>query len=137
MGRTFTGLPQISYGTCVGVDNGNDHAAVLFPDIDPASLYVFNSGGSMSNGCSVIDWMISLISGVNQQRIGSDELKSLQNRFRQAQTELLYYLTLMEKSSFLRILLQRNDFRIADGAYPRLIYIRLLWKEPPVQSAMY
>ena len=74
-GTNFTGLPQISYGTCVGVDNGNDHAAVLFPDIDPASCMSSIPGGSMSNGCSVIDWMISLISGVNQQRIGSDELK--------------------------------------------------------------
>lgn len=74
-GTCFLGVPQISYGSCIGVDNGNDHGAILFkgfvPKVDEPSI----PGGSMSNGCAAIDWIISLISGAARQRISDDILE--------------------------------------------------------------
>lgn len=73
-GTDFLGLPQISYGTCVGVDNGNDHASILFPDYVPNVNQKTVPGGSMSNGCGNIDWMISMLSGMEPGKRLDSEL---------------------------------------------------------------
>lgn len=64
-GTSFTALPQISYGTCIGVDNGNDHAAILFSDYKNTNYMHSVPGGSMSNGCANIDWINKMISGIH------------------------------------------------------------------------
>lgn len=76
-GTRFAGIPQISYGSCIGVNNGNDPAAILFPDYETDWEMEKVPGGSMSNGCATIDWMVSLISGYNAQRIDNTELERL------------------------------------------------------------
>lgn len=72
-GTHFLGMPQISYGTCIGVDNGNDHAAILFDDFVPDVNKPGIPGGSMSNGCANLDWMTSIISGVDPKTKVSNE----------------------------------------------------------------
>jgi len=74
-GTRFLDVPQISYGSCIGVDNGNDHGAILFKGFVPKVDEQPVPGGSMSNGCANIDWIISLISGSGQQRITDDILE--------------------------------------------------------------
>lgn len=79
-GTQFLGLPKISYGSCVGVNNGNDPAAILFPDYETDWAMEAVPGGSMSNGCATIDWMISLLSGHGQNtRIPDVELERMAN----------------------------------------------------------
>lgn len=67
-GTEFKNLPQICYGTCVGVNNGNDDPAILFADFDPEDVLHSVPGGSMSNGCANIDWMSSIISGIGEKK---------------------------------------------------------------------
>lgn len=77
-GTRFLGMPQISYGSCVGVNNGNDPAAILFPDYKTDWEMEALPGGSMANGCQNIDWMISILSGAGaKERISDDELLRL------------------------------------------------------------
>lgn len=62
-GTKYKNSIQMSFGTTVGVDMGTDHCAILFPDYTPAIHRNAIPGGAMSNGCSTIDWAISMISG--------------------------------------------------------------------------
>lgn len=70
-GTGFLGMPQISYGSCIGVNNGNDPAAILFPEYETNWEMEKIPGGSMSNGCQTIDWMVSITSGVDQNNRSS------------------------------------------------------------------
>lgn len=77
-GTRFLGMPQISYGSCVGVNNGNDPAAILFPDYRTDWEMEAMPGGSMANGCQTIDWMISLLSGASGAgRLSDEQLEQL------------------------------------------------------------
>lgn len=64
-GTNFKNSIQMSFGTTVGVDMGTDHCSILFPGYTPAIHKNAIPGGAMSNGCSTVDWMISVISGVD------------------------------------------------------------------------
>lgn len=77
-GTRFLGMPQISYGSCVGVNNGNDPAAILFPDYETDWEMEAMPGGSMANGCQTIDWMISILSGAGSaERLSDPQLEEL------------------------------------------------------------
>jgi len=79
-GTQFLGMPKISYGSCVGVNNGNDPAAILFRGYQTDWALEAIPGGSMTNGCVTIDWMISLISGLGApNRIDNAVLEKLAN----------------------------------------------------------
>ncbi|MDR1801448.1 MAG: hypothetical protein LBQ95_06390 [Lachnospiraceae bacterium] len=76
-GTKFNSTIQFTFGTTVGIDFGNDFCTILFPDFDPNNQKKTIRGGAMSNGCSTIDWVISLISGIDSKRVDDDKLNEL------------------------------------------------------------
>jgi len=67
-GTNFSKMKKISFGTTSGVNFGNDPSAALFKNYSPATRRNNVPGGSMSNGCSTIDWVLSMISGVGAEK---------------------------------------------------------------------
>ncbi|MCC8101621.1 MAG: hypothetical protein LIP11_04960 [Clostridiales bacterium] len=78
-GTIYSPWIKLSFGTTVGVNFGSDHGMTLFPDYDYRHPKKHIRGGAMSNGCSTIDWTISMLSGVGDDvvRISDDVLQSM------------------------------------------------------------
>ena len=77
-GTRFLGMPQISYGSCVGVNNGSDPAALLFTDYETDWEMEAMPGGSMANGCVNIDWMRGILSGKDEtQKLTNEDLEEM------------------------------------------------------------
>jgi xylulokinase len=74
-GTNFSKTKKISLGTTVGVNFGNDPSPGLFNTYSAATRRINAPGGAMSSGCSSIDWVLSMISGVGADaRIGDATL---------------------------------------------------------------
>lgn len=74
-GTIYSSWIKISFGTTVGVNFGSDHGRMVFPGYDYLHPRKSIRGGAMSNGCSTIDWMLSVISG--EERISNEELQKM------------------------------------------------------------
>ncbi len=79
-GAQFRMAIQFTFGTTVGIDFGKDFCTILFPDYDPNNQPVAPRGGAMANGCSTIDWVISMISGIDAGKpVDDDRLYEMAN----------------------------------------------------------
>ncbi len=79
-GTIYSSTIRITLGTTVGVNFGYNSSDPLFKDFDFKHRKKVKRGGSLSNGCSTIDWVINLISGMDKQkRIPDEELLAMVN----------------------------------------------------------
>jgi xylulokinase len=77
-GTVYSSWTKISFGTTVGVNFGSDHGKMLFSDYDYRHPKKNIRGGAMSNGCSTIDWILSMVTDSgNHERPSNTTLQEM------------------------------------------------------------